>query len=351
MADSTEGMTVDQLQEVSRTCLRPETIRATNAILVNEVRSLPLSAYYGDGRLSSSDGQRFGVQRSSLLTALYPRYFGYYDRAVTVYTHMSNQLSVFGTEAISCAEREAPYVLDGLLENDTELDIQAHTTDTHGFTEQIFGLCFLLGFSFMPRLKDLASQQLYAPEGREVPEGLRPLFSGTVDLDLIREQWDPLVRVAASLKNRIVPAHVIAKRLVSAGSGNRLAKALTHLGRLVKTTYLLGFIDDPALRRMVGLQLNRGEFRQKLARHTFFANQGEFRSGDYFEIMNKASCLSLLSNAILVYNTVHIGNILDQAQAADRVFPPEAIAHVPPLLFDHVIVNGTYDFSDAKPIR
>jgi hypothetical protein len=80
-------------------------------------------------------------------------------------------------------------------------------------------------------------------------------------------------------------------------------------------------------------------------------NQGEFRSGDYFEIMNKASCLSLLSNAILVYNTVHIGNILDQAQAAGRVFPPEAIAHVPPLLFDHVIVNGTYDFSDAKPIR
>lgn len=157
--------------------------------------------------------------------------------------------------------------------------------------------------------------------------------------------------MAASLKNRIVPAHVVAKRLVSAGSSNRLAKALTHLGRLVKTTYLLGFIDDPALRRMVGLQLNRGEFRQKLARHTFFANQGEFRSGDYFEIMNKASCLSLLSNAILVYNTVHIGNILDQAQAAGQVFPPEAIAHIPPLLFDHVIVNGTYDFSDAKPVR
>jgi TnpA family transposase len=110
----------------------------------------------------------------------------------------------------------------------------------------------LLGFSFMPRLKDLASQQLYAPAGVKVPEGLRPLFSGTVDLDLIREQWDSLVRVAASLKNRIVPAHVVAKRLVSAGSGNRLAKALTHLGRLVKTTYLLGFIDDPALRRIPG---------------------------------------------------------------------------------------------------
>lgn len=351
MADSAEGITVDRLQEVSRLCLRPETIRAANAILVNAVRSLPLSAHYGDGRLSSSDGQRFGVQRSSLLTALYPRYFGYYERAVTVYTHLSSQFSVFGTQAISCAEREAPYVLDGLLMNDTELDIQAHTTDTHGFTEQIFSLCFLLGFSFMPRLKDLASQQLYVPEGVEAPESLQSLFSGTVDLALIQEQWDSLVRVTASLQNRIVPAHVVAKRLVSAGSGNRLAKALTHLGRLVKSTYLLRFFDDLPLRRAVALQLNRGEFRQKLARHTFFANQGEFRSGDYFEIMNKASCLSLLSNAILLYNTVHIGHILDQAQAAGQVFQPEAIAHVPPLLFEHVIVNGTYDFTNVKPIR
>lgn len=200
----------------------------------------------------------------------------------------------------------------------------------------------------MPRLKDLASQQLYLPAGVQVPESLRALFSGTVDRDLIKEQWDPLVRVAASLKNRIVPAHVIAKRLVSAGSGNRLAKALTHLGRLVKTTYLLGFLDNPELRRVIGLQLNRGEFRQKLARHTFFANQGEFRSGDYFEIMNKASCLSLLSNAILLYNTVHIGNILEPTQAAGRAFAPEVIARVPPLLFEHVMVNGTYDFSKAE---
>lgn len=348
MADSAEGMTVDRLQAVSRACLRPETIRAANAILVNAVRALPLSACYGDGRLSSSDGQRFGVQRSSLVTALYPRYFGYYDRAVTVYTHLSNQFSVFATEAISCAEREAPYVLDGLLMNDTELEIQTHTTDTHDFTEQIFGLCFLLGFAFMPRLKDLASQQLYRPTGLEAPESLRPLFTGTVDLDLIKEQWDGLVRVAASLKNRIVPAQVVAKRLIGAGSGNRLAKALTHLGRLVKTTYLLRFVDDRELRRVVGLQLNRGEFRQKLARYIFFANQGEFRSGGYFEIMNKASCLSLLSNAILLYNTVHIGHTLAQAQAAGQVFPPDVIAHVPPLLFDHVIVNGTYDFSTAK---
>jgi TnpA family transposase len=55
-----------------------------------------------------------------------------------------------------------------------------------------------------------------------------------------------------------------------------------------------------------GLQLNRGEHRQSLAKWLFFANQGEFREGDYEEIMNKASCLSLISNAVLVWNTIQI---------------------------------------------
>jgi hypothetical protein len=32
--------------------------------------------------------------------------------------------------------------------------------------------------------------------------------------------------------------------------------------------------------------------------------------------MNKASCLSLLSNAVLVWNTIKIGNIVGQLRAA-----------------------------------
>jgi TnpA family transposase len=61
------------------------------------------------------------------------------------YTHVSDQFSAFSTCAISCSPREAIYVLDGLLENDTLLRPREHYTDTHGFTEQLFGLCDLLG--------------------------------------------------------------------------------------------------------------------------------------------------------------------------------------------------------------
>jgi hypothetical protein len=77
MADSTENLTVRMLQHVSRTCLREETIRRANAEIVNYHRSLAVSRFWGEGQITSSDGQRFGVRESSLLAAFYPRYFGY----------------------------------------------------------------------------------------------------------------------------------------------------------------------------------------------------------------------------------------------------------------------------------
>jgi TnpA family transposase len=70
------------LQHVSRTCLREETLQRANAAIVNYHRTLPTSQAWGDGHIASSDGQRFGVRESSLLATFYPRYFGYYERAV-----------------------------------------------------------------------------------------------------------------------------------------------------------------------------------------------------------------------------------------------------------------------------
>ena len=158
----------------------------------------------------------------------------------------------------------------------------------------LFGLCYLLGYSFMPRIRDLPDQQLYRIDRDAVYPNLAGIFRGGVDADLIPEQWDQLVRVAASLKNRVCPAHVVVQRLANSSPSDRLAKALTMLGRVVKTIYILKYFNEEDLRHRVQLQLNRGEHRHSLARWIFFADRGEFRTGDYQEIMNKASCLSLV---------------------------------------------------------
>ena len=95
------------------------------------------------------------------------------------------------------------------------------------------------------------------------------------------------------------------------------------------------------------LQLNKGEYRHKLARWIFFANQGEFTTGDYEEIMNKASCLSLASNAILYWNTIKINQIVKSIYQRREGIDQEGLAHLSLLPFKHVLPNGTYFIEDV----
>ena len=155
MSASVPGVTLDMLRHVLQHYVREETLKAANASIVDAHHKLSLSAIHGDGQLSSSDAQRFKIRADSLLASYYPRYFGYYEKAISLYTHVSDQYAVFGTRAISCGPREALYVLDGLLDNNTILRLRTHTTDTDGYTEIVFALCYLLGYYFMPRIKNL----------------------------------------------------------------------------------------------------------------------------------------------------------------------------------------------------
>jgi hypothetical protein len=96
------------------------------------------------------------------------------------------------------------------------------------------------------------------------------------------------------------------------------------------------------LRRVIETHL-----RHALARRLFFANQGAFRVGDYEEIMNKARALALLSNAVLVWNTVRIAGIVAALERGGEHVPREHLARISPLANAHVIPSGTYHFERA----
>ena len=349
MGDSVENLTAADLQQTSHWLVRETTLKAANAQIIEHLHRLDFAALWGDGRLSSSDGQRFRAPPGTLLGAYHPRYFGHYDKAVTVYTHISDRIGVYSTQLISCAPREATYVLDGVLDNTTSLDPRLHTTDTHGFTEPLWGLCHLLGIDFMPRIKDLADQRLWRPNGVEVPDTVADLFAGTIDTTLLVEQWDQLVRIAASLKARTAPAHVVLQRLTAGGPNDRVAKALTMLGRLVKTRNVLRYLHDTPFRRLIQAQLNRGESRHALVRWLFFANQGEFRATDYEVMMNKASCLSLLSNAVVLWNTLHMERVVHELRAGSTAVDEQHLSHVWPLQRRHIVPNGVYFVNRTMP--
>ena len=140
--------------------IRDDTLREANTALINYHYRLSLSQLWGGGMLSSSDGQRFPVKGSVRQGRALPRYFGY-GKGITFYSWTSDQFSQYGSKAVPTTVRDATYVLDEILNNETELPILEHTTDTADYTELIFALFDLLGLQFSPRIRDLADQQLY----------------------------------------------------------------------------------------------------------------------------------------------------------------------------------------------
>lgn len=90
MSSSVEDISVDMLRHTLKGYVREETLKHANAEIVDHHHKLPISKIYGEGKISSSDAQRFRIRADSLLASYYPRYYGYYDKAVGIYTHVSD---------------------------------------------------------------------------------------------------------------------------------------------------------------------------------------------------------------------------------------------------------------------
>lgn len=223
--------------------LDENTLPLANTALVNYHHSLSLTQLWGGGTLSSSDGQRFPVAVKNTQAVALPRYFGY-GRGVTFYTWTSDQFSQYGNKVIPSTARDATYLLDGILDNETDLTILEHTTDTAGYTEVIFALFDLLGLSFAPRIRDVGGQQLYRVKQQMSDATLKPLFLRRINSQLILDYWDEMLRLAGSLKRGWVTASLFITKLRSFPEPNRLLEALQEYGRLVKTIFILRYLNS-----------------------------------------------------------------------------------------------------------
>lgn len=63
--------------------------------------------------------------------------------------------------------------------------------------------------------------------------------------------------------------------------------------------------------------------------------------------MNKVSCLSLVSNAVLYWNTIKMSEIVNQLRQNGESISDETLSHISLLSHKHVIPMGTY-FTDIS---
>ncbi|MEE8264274.1 MAG: Tn3 family transposase [Gammaproteobacteria bacterium] len=339
------GLAYDRLAWASTWYLREETLKAAVTALVNFQYRQPLAQHWGGGTLSSSDGQRFPVQGKVRNARALPKYFGY-GEGITFYTWSSDQFSQYGTKVISSTVRDATYVLDEILNNETDLTLLEHTTDTAGYTDLVFCLFDLLGMQFSPRLRDIGDRQLYKlTTDAAIYPRLDTRLMGRIDLPRLLEKWDDLARIAGSLKRGYVTASLLISRLQAYPRQGQLTKLLQEYGRLVKTIFVLRYLEDAALRRRVHAQLNKGEKLHDLRKFLFFAREGVVSQKYEEGQANQAGCLNLLTNAVIVWNTVYMQAALDSIRREGYPVQEEDLAHLWPIRFAHIHRYGKYEFN------
>ena len=125
----------------------------------------------------------------------------------------------------------------------------------------------------------------------------------------------------------------------------RLARALQELGRLVKTLYVLRYIDDEAYRSRILIQLNRSEGRHQLARVIFHGRRGELRQRYREGQEDQLSALGLTVNLVVLWNTIYMDASLNQLTSEGYEVRPEDVARLSPLGLKHINMLGRYAFT------
>jgi TnpA family transposase len=339
----------DRLRWVQQHYVRADTITSANARLVDKQSSIRLAEIWGGGEVASADGLRFAVPVRTINAGPNPKYFRG-GRGVTYYNFVSDQYTGFHAVVIPGTLRDSLFILDGLLEHQTSLQPTELMSDSAGYSDVVFGLFWLLGYQFSPRLADLGELRFWRMD-READYGaLGPVARHPIRPHLIADHWDDLLRIAGSLRLGTVRASELMRSLQRGGRVTTLAKAISELGRIAKTLYLLSYIDDESYRRRILNQINRGERRHVVARAVFFGQKGELRKKYREGQEDQLGALGLVVNMIVLWNTQYIQLALDDLLASGYPVLEEDVARMSPLIHNHVRMLGTYRFALPEPL-
>ena len=344
------ALTRHRLSWVKQNYLRAETLIRANARLVDYQSTLPLASRWGGGDVASADGLRFVTRSKTIHAGPNPKYFPKGGRGITWYNFMSDQFSGFHGIVIPGTLRDSIYVLEGLLEQQTGLRPTEIMTDTSGASDLVFGLFWLLGYQFSPRLADAGEARFWRVDQDANYGPLDELASNCVNTRRAERHWDDMLRIAGSLKLGTIQASELIRSLLKSERPSSLALAIMEVGRINKTVYLLNYVNDESYRRRILTQLNRTEKRHNLARVICHGRRGEMRKRYREGQEDQLGILGLVTNVAVLWNTIYMQDALNHLKQNGLPILDNDIAGLWPLRHEHINVLGHYSFTLADAI-
>ncbi|MEQ9442752.1 MAG: Tn3 family transposase [Cyclobacteriaceae bacterium] len=360
-----------ELVSMTNNYLRVETLRAANDRVVNATARLSMYEHFHiqpNTVHSSSDGQKYETQFETINSRYSSKYFGL-SKGVTSYTMVANHIPV-NAKIIGANEHESHYVFDLLFNNSSDVQSQIHSTDTHGTNQVNFAILDLFGYQFAPRYKQISSRAKMIYSFRHPihyeDELLKPVRM--IRRLSVEDEWDNVQRIMASLALKRTTQSTIIRKLSSYSRTNKTKQALWEYDNIVRTEYILRYLNSRQLRRNVQKALNRGESYHSLRKHIAYVNQGKFRVHSVQEQQVWSECTRLVANCMVYYNTYLLSELLQQKQKQfeersmgqrptnqvkdvsiedDQQSLKEAIKaikQVSPIAWRHIHIYGTYRF-------
>ena len=179
---------------------------------------------------------------------------------------------------------------------------------------------------------------------------LSDLVAGHINMKVIQDHWQDILRLIMSIKTGTVTASVILRKLAAYPRQNGLALALREIGKLERTVFTLDWLQDPELRRRTHVGLNKGEQQNALRRAVFFNRLGEIRDRSYENQRYRASGLNLLVAAIILWNTVYLQRAVEHLRRQGIAPEPTDLAHLSPLGWEHINLTGDYHWEAEQTI-
>lgn len=348
-ARSVRGFSRRQMAWLNLKYVTDDTLERATVDTINLYNKFELPGYWGTGRSASADGTKWSVYEQNILSEYHIRYGGYGGIG---YYHVSDKYIALFSRFIPCGAYEAIYILDGLIENRSDIRPDTVHGDTQAQNFPVFGLAHLLGIELMPRIRNIKDLTLSKPDPQATYPHIQALFGsdGSIDWNLIETHLHDMLRVVLSIKTGKISASTILRRLGNYSRKDKLYFALKELGRVIRTMFLLRYIDDADIRKTIQAATNKSEEFNNFTKWAFFGGQGIIAENVLHEQQKIVSYNHLVANLVILHNVEQMSRVLSQLRDEGVEISPEVLAGLSPYRTAHINRFGDYTVDTSREV-